>query len=77
MSNIKIVPNQKIVKVSKEPCNKSNYYAAINLEAMEQAAQALDAAAFKLWIYFAKNQNNYEFALSSKAVSDTFGMKRD
>jgi hypothetical protein len=77
MSNIKTVPNQKVVKVNKEPCNKSNYYAAINLEAMEAAAQNLDAACFKLWIYFAKNQNNYEFALSSKAVNDTFGMKKD
>lgn len=69
------VPNQKIVKVSKEPCNKSNLYATINLEAMEGAAQSLDAGAFKLWCYFAKNQNNYEFALSSKDVLDTFGMK--
>ena len=77
MSNIKTVPNQKVIKVNKEPCNKSNYYAAINLEAMEAAAVALDAACFKLWIYFAKNQNNYEFALSSKAVNDTFGMKKD
>lgn len=44
---------------------------------MEKAARELDAAAFKLWIYFAKNQNGYEFALSSKDVLDTFGMKRD
>lgn len=77
MANIKVVPNQKIIKVNKEPCNKNNLYAAINLQAMEQAAQALDAAAFKLWIYFAKNQNNYEFALSSKDVLESFGMKRD
>ena len=42
---------------------------------MEKAAQALDAGAFKLWCYFAKNQNSYEFALSSKEVQDTFGMK--
>jgi len=68
------VPNQKIVKVEKEPCGKGNLYAAINLKAMEAAAQDLDAGAFKLWIYFAKNQNGYEFALSSKDAKDTFGL---
>ena len=77
MANYKVVPNQKEIKVNKEPCNKYNLYAAINLQAMEKAARELDAAAFKLWIYFAKNQNGYEFALSSKDVADTFGMKRD
>lgn len=76
MSNIKkTVPHQKIVEVSKEICNKENIYATINLEAMELAAQKLDAGAFKLWCYFAKNQNGYEFALSSKAAQDTFGIK--
>jgi len=68
------VPNQKIITVEKEPCGKGNLYAAINLKAMEAAAQDLDAGAFKLWIYFAKNQNGYEFALSSKDASASFGI---
>ena len=74
----KTVPNQKTIKVHKEPCDntcKENYYAKINIAAMENAAQKLDAGAFKLWCYFAKNQNDYEFALSSKAVEEYFGMK--
>ena len=71
----KTVPNQKIVKVTKEPCDKQHYYGVINLLAMEKAALDLDAGAFKLWIYFAKNQNNYEFALSSKDAEETFGIK--
>lgn len=75
MTNYKTVPNQKVVKVKKEICDKQHLYATINLEAMEQAAQMLDAGAFKLWCYFAKNQNNFEFALSSKDVLETFGMK--
>lgn len=75
MANYKTVPNQKVVKVNKEVCDKQHLYAAINLEAMECAAQVLGAGAFKLWIYFAKNQDNFEFALSSKAVETTFGMK--
>lgn len=43
---------------------------------MEEAARTLESAgAFELWIYFAKNQNNYTFALSSRDVENTFGMK--
>ena len=68
------VPNQKVIRIEKEPCGKGNLYAAINLKAMEAAAQNLDAWAFKLWIYFTKNQNGYEFALSSKDAKDTFGL---
>ena len=69
------VPNQKVVKVTKEPCNKQNIYATINIQAMEFSARVLDAGAFKLWCYFAKNQESYEFALSSREVELTFGMK--
>lgn len=75
MANYKTVPNQKVVKVNKEKCDKAHLYAAINLEAMEKAAQALDAGAFKLWCYFAKNQSGFTFALSSKTVQETFGIK--
>lgn len=67
--------NQKVVKVEKELCNKEHLYATINLDAMSAAACNLDAGAFKLWCYFAKNQNGYEFALSSKAVERDFGIK--
>lgn len=77
MGTYKTVPNQKVVKVNKEKCDKAHLYATINLDAMEAAAQELKAGAFKLWVYFAKNQNNYEFALSNKEVLDTFGIKKD
>ena len=75
-NTIKTVPNQKIIKVNKQPCNKQNLYTMINIKALQTAAQNLDAGAFKLWIYFAENQNSYEFALSNKAVEEDFGMKR-
>ena len=76
MSNdYQTVPNQKIIKVNKEICNSNNYYAAINLNALENAAKDLKSGAFKLWVYFAKNQNNFTFALSSKAIEDNFGIK--
>ena len=78
-NNIKTNPEQKIVKVNKQPTDntkRENYYAKINLVAMSNAAIDLDAGAFKLWIYFAKNQDNYEFALSSKDAAENFGLKK-
>ena len=42
---------------------------------MELAARGLDAGAFKLWCYFAKNQNAYQFALSSADAEATMGIK--
>lgn len=68
--------NQKNVTVHKEKCDKQNYYATINLNAMEAAAQDLQAGAFKLWIYFSKNQDKYHFELSSKDALNSFGMKK-
>ena len=66
MNNVfKSSPNQKTITVKKEQCDKQNYYAAINLKALESAATQLKSGAFKLWIYFAKNQNNFSFALSN------------
>lgn len=61
------VPNQKTIKVQKEETNKekeANYYAAINLDALQSAMINLDGNAFKLWMYFSKNKNGHTFALS-------------
>ena len=57
-------PNQKIVVIEKEICNKSNKYTTINLDALQAAMQTLSNAEFKVWMYFAKNADHYEFALS-------------
>ena len=42
---------------------------------MELAARTLNAGAFKLWCYFAKNQGGYQFALSSADAEATMGIK--
>lgn len=76
MTNYKTVPNQKTVKVSKVE-TKGKIFAQIEMSALEEAARNLKAGAFKLWIYFSKNQNNYEFGLSSSDALATFGMKKD
>ena len=76
-NTIKTSPNQKTITVKKEKADKNNYYTIINLNALELAAQNLKSGAFKLWIYFAKNQHNFTFGLSNKEVAETFGIKKD
>ena len=58
------VPNQKTITIVKDKCDKQNYYATYNLEALQNAMLDLKGETFKLWCYLGKNQNNYEFALS-------------
>jgi len=67
---------QKTVKVIKEPCDRQHYYTAINLEAIENAASQLSGDGFKLWIYFAKNQDKYNMSLSSKHAEQTFNLTK-
>lgn len=61
------VENQRVITTNKEPCSSKSadqYYTAINLKALELAMSSLSPNAFKMWVYLAKNQNNYTFALS-------------
>lgn len=67
------VPNQRTISVKKEKCDKNNYYTTINLQALERASKQLSANAFKFWIYLAKNQPNYTFALSKVATLEYCG----
>ena len=76
-NSFKTSPNQKTITVCKELCDKQHYYTMINLNALQSAASDLKSGAFKLWVYLAQNQNNYTFALSNKAVAETFGIKKD
>lgn len=60
-------PNQKKIKVNKEATDDKdikNYYAKINLIALQSAMHTLTPKAFELWIYFSKNQNGHSFYLS-------------
>lgn len=57
-------PNQRNIKINKEKTDDNNYYAKINLDALQNAMHSLSPKAFELWIYFAKNQDNYTFYLS-------------
>ena len=60
------VPNQREVTVAKEPTDKAHKYTANNLAALDEAARRLQSkGGFKLYMYLAKNQDKYNFNLSS------------
>lgn len=72
-SNFKPVTNQRSIKVNKTSCNENELYAKININAMDNAMRDLKPTAFKLWLYFAKNQDKYEFYLSAVHACHTCG----
>lgn len=74
---VKTVPHQKLIFVNKAPCNKAKLYTTINLQCLDNAAKTLNSTAgFTLYIYLAKNQQNYQIALSPEAFYNWSGFKR-
>lgn len=60
------VPNQREITVSKELTDRNHKYTANNLAALDEAARRLQSkGGFKLYMYLAKNQDKYNFNLSS------------
>ena len=69
------VSNQKIVFASKESVNgKVKPYMRINVDSMSIAMQNLKPNSFKVWCYIIKNQDKWNFELSSKHGSEFTGM---
>jgi hypothetical protein len=58
--------NQKVVTTTKDAGvdGKKRPFATINIDALASAMALLKTSTFKVWIYLAKNANNYTFALS-------------
>lgn len=67
-------PNQKTIEVKKAKSDKENIYGIVNLDAAKEAGRTLKAGAYKLWIYFTLQQDNYKFELSSKYLNDEWGI---
>lgn len=73
--NIETVPNQRVLTIHKEPTDKEHKYTVNNLEAMGEAARRLQSkGGFKLYMYLAKNQDKYNFALSSTDFCEWSGL---
>lgn len=61
---MQVSDGQKTITTRSAAHNKQNIYAVLNIDAIYDAMALLSANTFKLWVYMAKNQNNYTFALS-------------
>lgn len=73
--NSKTVPHQRTVKVKKTATDKKHKYTSNNLEALAEASRNLQTlGGFKLYMYFAKNQDDYNFALSSTDFKEWSGL---
>lgn len=71
------LPNQKKIKIHKEPCDSDNLYSIININALNAAMKNLtQSGTFKLWVYLVKNQDGYSFDLSCVDCSE-WGIKKD
>ena len=74
MAAVKLYPNQQNIVILKQ--ENSELFAQLDMVALQRAMIDLDGAAFKIWMYLAKNKHRFEFALSPKAMED-WGIKKD
>lgn len=71
------VPNQKRIRIGERvKRNKDHLYAMMNLDALKEAMRILKGSSLKLWLYFNKNQDKYEFELS-RVDCQEWGIKKD
>ena len=68
------VPNQKVVKVKHDICDKAHPYTMCNVKSNSRALKELSPNTYKLYMYFDLNQDGYTFALSYQAVHNATGM---
>ena len=66
-------PNQRRIKIRKENL-KFGDFTAVNSEVLFQAMKSLTACAFKVYLYFASNADDYSFWLSSSHLCKTTGI---
>lgn len=71
------VANQKIIQIApREKCDNEHLYAIMNQESMREAMKVLSGSSIKLWLYFIKNQDGYQFELS-RVDCEKWGIKKD
>lgn len=73
MSDYKTVPNQRVVRMpstGERIRDKEHLYGMFNIEEAQKVAKELGSGAFVLYMYFQKNQDCYEFALSKEDVNN-------
>lgn len=72
------VTNQRTIQVKKEKCDKSHLFTTNNLSSIDSAVKLLNKkGSLLLYIYLAKNQDNYTFDLSRKHFVEWCGVSDD
>lgn len=69
-----VYPNQKVITIRKEKCQED--FLQIKNMNWQKACNNLTYSAFKLYLYMARNQDGYSFALSYEAVNALIPMSR-
>lgn len=69
-----IVPNQKVIIVRHDICDETHLYTKCNVSSNKKALKELSPNTYKLYMYFALNQDGYTFALSYQDVYNVIGM---
>lgn len=70
MDRSNMYANQRSVCVNRDEADDKHIYSKQRISSLETARKMLSGNGFKLWTYFAQNQDGYEFALYSKHVID-------
>ena len=68
--------NQKVVIIHKTEIHDGDLYVRHKMDVAQKAMQELDGGEFKLWYYFSKNKDDWEFALSSADAERNWGISR-
>lgn len=70
--------NQKTIIIHRSnPLSEKKQYLAIDCQALATAARLLTPSGFKLYLYLASNQNNYEKDYSPRDFSNVYGLSVD
>ena len=67
------VPNQKIIKIYKAPCDEKHKYSKSNKHCEIAAMKELTFIEFKVYRWILLNQDHWEFALSTKKLANDTG----
>lgn len=68
------VPNQRRITTHKDKANKQNIYTVTNIASLSYAMSVLTHSGLRLWLYLAKNQDEFTFWLSPIDVGAFTGL---
>lgn len=73
---MRAISNQKLVTISKQPCDKDNLFYVTNIKATFEAFNNLTKNELGIWLYLSCNQDKYSFALSTQHLSELTGIEK-